>query len=85
MDVDLGVNAKKSKYMLLSRHQNVGQYREMKIPNRLLGNVAQIIYFGTAVRKQNLIKEGIRRRLNGGNYCYHQSRTFCLLVRCVKA
>jgi hypothetical protein len=71
--------------MLLSRHQNVGQYREMKIANRLLGNVAQIINLGKAVRNRNLIKEGIKRRLNGGIYCYHQSRTFCLLVRCLKA
>jgi hypothetical protein len=29
-EVGLGINAEKTKYMLLSRHQNVGQNRDIK-------------------------------------------------------
>jgi hypothetical protein len=35
-EVVLEVNIKKTKYMLLSRHQNAGQNRDIKIENRLL-------------------------------------------------
>jgi hypothetical protein len=56
--------------MLLSRHQNVGQNREIKIANRLFENVSQFKYLGTIVN-QNLIQEEIKRRLNSGNACYH--------------
>jgi hypothetical protein len=33
-EVGLKINVDKTKYMLLSRHQNVGQNREIKIANR---------------------------------------------------
>jgi hypothetical protein len=33
-EVGLEINVDKTKYMLLSRHQNVSQYREIKIANR---------------------------------------------------
>jgi hypothetical protein len=33
-EVSLEINAEKTKYMLLSRHQNVGQNRDIKIANR---------------------------------------------------
>jgi uncharacterized protein YbcV (DUF1398 family) len=35
-EVVLEVNTEKSKYMLLSRHQNAGQNHDMKIGNRCL-------------------------------------------------
>jgi hypothetical protein len=57
--------------MLLSRHQNVGQYRDIKIANRSFENVSQFKYLGTTVANQNLIQEVIKRRLNSGNACYH--------------
>jgi hypothetical protein len=34
-EVGLEINVEKTKYMLLSRHQNVGQNRDIKIENRL--------------------------------------------------
>jgi hypothetical protein len=49
--------------MLLSRHQNAGQYRDVKIASRLFENVAQFIYLGTTVTNQNLIREEIKRRI----------------------
>jgi hypothetical protein len=67
----LEVNAEKSKYMLLSRHQNAGQYHDIKIANRCFENVAQFRYLGTAVANQNLIQEKIKEQLNSGKACYH--------------
>jgi hypothetical protein len=57
--------------MLLSRQQNVGQNRDIKITNRSFENVSQFKYLGTTVTNKNLIQEEIKRRLNSGNTCYH--------------
>jgi hypothetical protein len=57
--------------MLLSRHQNAGQNRDIKIANRSFENVSQFKYLGTTVTNPNLIPEEIKRRLNSGNACYH--------------
>jgi hypothetical protein len=38
--VGLEVNTEKTKYMLLSRHQNAGQNHDIKIANRCFENVA---------------------------------------------
>jgi hypothetical protein len=46
----------KTKYMLLSRHQNAGQNRDIKIANRLFENVSQFRYLGTTVTNKNLRK-----------------------------
>jgi hypothetical protein len=54
-EVGLEINVEKTKYMLLSRHQNVGQDRDIKIPNRSFENVSQFKYLGTTVINQNLI------------------------------
>jgi hypothetical protein len=51
-----------AKYMLLSRHQNAGQNRDMKIANRPSENVSQFKCLGTTVANQNLIQEEIKRR-----------------------
>jgi hypothetical protein len=70
-EIGLEINVEKTKYMLLSRHQNVGQNLDVKIANRLFGNVSQFRYLGTTVTNQNLVQEKIKRRLNSGNVCYH--------------
>jgi hypothetical protein len=70
-DVGLEINVEKTKYILLSCHQNVGQNRDIKTANRSFGSVSQFKYLGTTVRNQNLIQEEIKRRLNSGNACYH--------------
>jgi hypothetical protein len=56
---------------MLSRHQNAGQNRDIKIANGSFENVSQFKYLGTTVTNQNLIQEEIKRRLNSGNTCYH--------------
>jgi hypothetical protein len=47
-EVGLEINAEKTKYMLLSRHQNVGENRDIKIANRSFGNVSQFTYWEQA-------------------------------------
>jgi hypothetical protein len=52
-EVGLEINVEKSTYKLLSRHQNVGQNRDIKIANRSFENVSQFKYLGTTVTNQN--------------------------------
>jgi hypothetical protein len=68
----LAVNTEKTKYMVLSRHQNAGQNYNIKIGNRWFENVAQFRYLGTAITNENLIQEKIKKRLNSGNACYQR-------------
>jgi hypothetical protein len=70
-EVGLEINAEETKYMLLSRHQNAGQNRDIEIANRSFENVSQLRYLGTTVTNQNFIQEEIKRRLSLGNACYH--------------
>jgi hypothetical protein len=51
----------KTKYMLLSRHQNVGQNRDIKIAKRTFENVSQVKYLWTTVTNQNLCRSKIRQ------------------------
>jgi hypothetical protein len=76
-EVGLDVNAEKTKYMLLSPHQNAGQNHNIKIGDRSFENVAQFKYLGTTVTNQNVIQEEIKRRLNSGNACYHSVQNMC--------
>jgi hypothetical protein len=55
-EVGLEINVEKIKYMLLYRHQNVGQNRDIKIANRSFGNVSQFKYLTTTVTNQNLFR-----------------------------
>jgi hypothetical protein len=61
-EIGLEINVEKTKYMLLSRHQNAGQNRDVKIANTLFENVSQFKYLGTTVTNRNLIQ-------NSGNAC----------------
>jgi hypothetical protein len=56
-EVGLEVNAGKTEYRLLSRHQNAGQNHDIKIANRCFEKVTQFRYLGTAVTNQYLINE----------------------------
>jgi hypothetical protein len=48
-EVDLEVNAEKTRYMLLSCHQNAGQNHDIKIANSYIENVAQFRHLLTTV------------------------------------
>jgi hypothetical protein len=86
-EVGLEINAQGTKYMLLSRHQKVGQNQDINMANRSFENVSQFKYLGTTVTNQNMIQEEIKRRSNSGNACYHSVQkfvSFLLLSRNVK-
>jgi hypothetical protein len=55
----LEINVEKPKCMLLSRHQNVGQNRDIKIRDSTFENVLRFKYLGTTVTNQNLIQEEV--------------------------
>jgi hypothetical protein len=59
-EVDLEVNVKKTKYMLVSRDQNAGQNWEIKIGNKSFENVSPFKYLGTAVINQNWFRRKFR-------------------------
>jgi hypothetical protein len=69
-EVGQEINLEKIKNMLLSRHQNVGQNRDMKIANRSCENESKLKCLGTTVKNQNLVHEEIES-LNYGNACCH--------------
>jgi hypothetical protein len=71
MEAGLELNAEKTRYMLLSHHQNAGQIHDLEIANSSFENVSEFKYLGTTVTYQNLIQEDIKRRLISGNACYH--------------
>jgi hypothetical protein len=62
----LEINIEKTKYILLSRHQNVRQNQDIKIANRSFENVSQFKYLGTTITNPNLFQEEIKRTLNSG-------------------
>jgi hypothetical protein len=70
-DVGLEINAEKTKYMVMSRHQNSGKNQNVRIANELFENVEKFKYLGTTLTNQNDIIGEIKRRLNSGNAFLH--------------
>jgi hypothetical protein len=86
-EVGLKINVEKTKYMLLSCHQNAGQNRDIKIANRSFENVSQLKYLGITLTDQNLIQEEIKRSWSSSNACYHSVQNLlssCLLSKNLK-
>jgi hypothetical protein len=67
----LEVNADKSKYMVMSRDQNVGRSHTIKMDNSSFGRVDVFKYLETRLANQNFIQEEIKRRLKSRIACYH--------------
>jgi hypothetical protein len=83
-EVGLEVNSEKTKYMLMSRSQRIGQKYSLNIVNRSFEDVAKFKYLGTTLTDQNCRQEEINSRLNLGNACYHLVQnllSYCLLSR----
>jgi hypothetical protein len=72
-EVGREVHEEKTKYMLLSRHQNAGKNHYIKVANKSFEKVEHFRYLATTVINQNLIQEEIKRRLNLSSACYHSA------------
>jgi hypothetical protein len=83
-EVGLEINVEKTKYMLLSRHQNADQNQNIKTESRSLENMPQLKFLQTTVADRNVIQEKIKRGLNSGNTCYHPVQNFYILICCLK-
>jgi hypothetical protein len=70
-EVGLEKNVERTKYMLLSLHQNASQNFDIKIANRSFENVSHFKCLGMTVTNQRLIQKEIKSPLNYGNACYH--------------
>jgi predicted RNA-binding protein with EMAP domain len=64
-------NVDRTKYMVMSRDQNVGRIHNMKIDNNALERVQQFEYLGKFLKNQNSILKEINNRLQSRNACYH--------------
>jgi hypothetical protein len=80
----LEINVEKTKYMLLSRHQNRSRNRDREIVNTSFENVPQFKYFRTSVTNQNVIQKEIRGDCVRSMLATIQYRTFCLPACCQK-
>jgi hypothetical protein len=66
-EVGLEANPEKTKYILMSRSQKIGQKHSIKIANRSFEDVAKFKYLGTTLTVQNRMQGEIKSRLNSGN------------------
>ena len=70
-EIELEVNADKTKYVVMSRNRNAGRVFSVKIDNSSIERVEEFKYLGTTLTNQNSIQEEIKRRLKLGNACYY--------------
>jgi sorting nexin-29 len=70
-EIDLEVNAEKTKYMVTSRNQNAGHNRNIKIDSKSFERVEEYKYLGATLTNRNSILEEIKNRLKMGKACYH--------------
>jgi len=70
-EIGLEVSADQTKYMVMSRDQNVGQIHSVRTDNSTFERVEEFKYLGTSLTNQNSIAEEIKSRLRSGNACYH--------------
>jgi len=70
-EIELKVNADKTKYKVMSQDQNAGQSHSMKIDNNSFERVEQFKYLGTTLTNKNSSQEEIKSRMKTGNACNH--------------
>ncbi|KAJ4440654.1 hypothetical protein ANN_08801 [Periplaneta americana] len=69
--IGLEVNPKKTKYMIMSRDQNIVRNGNIKIGDLSFEEVEKFKYLGATVTNINDTREEIKRRINMGNACYY--------------
>ncbi|KAJ4436535.1 hypothetical protein ANN_16566 [Periplaneta americana] len=67
----LEVNPEKTKYMIMSRDQNIVRNGTIKIGDLSFEEVEKFKYLGATVTNINDTREEIKRRINMGNACYY--------------
>jgi glycerol-3-phosphate O-acyltransferase len=70
-EVGLEVSTEKTKYILMSRSQKIGQKHSIKTGNRSCEDTAKFKYLGTTLTDQKFIHEEIKNILNSGHTCYN--------------
>jgi hypothetical protein len=78
-EIGLEVNPEKTKCMLMSCNQKIGQIYSIKIANRSFEHVAEFKYLGATWTDQNCMHKQIKTRLNSGNASYHSFKVFAFL------
>ncbi|KAJ4436531.1 hypothetical protein ANN_16562 [Periplaneta americana] len=69
--IGLEVNPEKTKYMIMSRDQNIVGNGNIKIGDLSFEEVEKFKYLGATVTNINDTREEIKRRINMGNACYY--------------
>ncbi|KAJ4425848.1 hypothetical protein ANN_27474 [Periplaneta americana] len=69
--IGLEVNPEKTKYMIMSRDQNIVRNGNIKIGDLSFEEVEKFKYLGATVTNINETREKIKRRINMGNACYY--------------
>ncbi|KAJ4427706.1 hypothetical protein ANN_25358 [Periplaneta americana] len=69
--IGLEVNPEKTKYMIMSRYQNIVRNGTIKVGDLSFEEVEKFKYLGATVTNINDTREEIKRRINMGNACYY--------------
>ncbi|KAJ4431759.1 hypothetical protein ANN_20364 [Periplaneta americana] len=70
-EIGLEVNPEKTKYMIMSRDENIVRNGNIKIGNLSFEEVEKFKYIGARVTNINDTREEIKHRINMGNACYY--------------
>ncbi|KAJ4435519.1 hypothetical protein ANN_18135 [Periplaneta americana] len=70
-EIGLELNPENTKYMIMSRDQNIVRNGNIKIGNLSLKEVEKFKYLGATVTNINYTQEEIKHRINMGNACYY--------------
>ncbi|KAJ4435515.1 hypothetical protein ANN_18131 [Periplaneta americana] len=70
-EIGLEVNPEKTKYMIMSRDENIIRNGNIKIENLSFEEVEKFKYLGATVTNINDTREEIKHRINMGNACYY--------------
>ena len=73
-EIGLEVSADKTKYMVMSRDQNVGRIHSVRIDNNTFESVEDFKYLGTVLTHQISIAKEIKSTLRSGNACYYSAQ-----------
>ncbi|KAJ4448615.1 hypothetical protein ANN_00005 [Periplaneta americana] len=70
-EIGLEVNPEKTKYMIMSRDQNIVRNGNIKTGDLSFEEVEKFKYLGATVTNINDTREEIKNRINMGNACYY--------------